>query len=354
MAAKLKDVAGHAGVSMATVSRILNADKTLSVSRETEEKVWKAVQELGYKSNKGLSSASGKSNKNTKTVGYILQVTKEKFEDSFFSKIIYGIDQEIIAQRLSLKFAYTVFDLEDPVIWHNVLHSEVDGLVFIGEIPAPFYDALVKQIPHCVATFLVPDDNPIDCITVDYEPVYKLVRSMIKAGHTDIAFIGGGNYQHSPENTREGTFFNQEARFQCYLKALFENGIPIRPEIIKDGKWDIEIAYHKMTEILESGSKITAVFAAGDRMAIGAMRAIQEKGLKIPGDISIASFDDIEMASYLNPPLTTVYYPKEEIGRLAVNVLIENMQKEERNQLPRKILLPSQIVERASFKPITS
>jgi LacI family transcriptional regulator len=350
MAVKLKDVAGLAGVSMTTVSRILNADKTLSVSKETEEKVWKAVHELGYKSNKGASSSSGKGSKHTKTIGYILQGTKEKFEDAFFSKIIHGIEQEIIAERLSLKFAYTVSDLEDAVIWHNVLHSEVDGLVFIGEIPAPYYDALVRQIPQCVGTFTVSEHNPVDCIAVDYEPAYKLVRKLIHAGHTDIAFIGGSHYNKSPEDIGEGAFFNQEARFQCYLKALYESGIPIRPEMIKDGNWDIETAYRKMTEILESGSTVTAVYAAGDRMAIGAMRAIQDKGLRIPEDISIASFDDIEMAKYVNPPLTTVDYPKEEIGRLAVSVLIENMAKDGPNELPRKILLPSRIIERASIQ----
>ncbi|PZE20030.1 LacI family DNA-binding transcriptional regulator [Paenibacillus xerothermodurans] len=352
MTVKLKDVAERAGVSLTTVSRLLKEQDQISVSKETEDRIWTAIRELGYDLSRG-KRGSKKPLKKLRKVGYILQITKEKFEDTFFSKIIHGIEQEIISQRYELGFAYTVPDLEDPVILRRVLNSEADGLIFIGSIPNDLLQTLVGRIPNCVATLAVPGQHQIDCITIDYEKsFYQLVRQLIQAGHRDIAFFGGKSYGVSPEE-RAGSFFDkQDERFQGYLKALLESGIPIRDEIIKDGNWELDTAYRKMTDMLQSGTKITAVAASNDRMAIGAMRAIQERGLKIPEEISVTGFDDIEMAQFVFPPLTTITYHKEEIGRLAVRLLTENMQPQNRIAAAKKIVLPAAIVGRESAKTI--
>jgi DNA-binding LacI/PurR family transcriptional regulator len=343
---RLKDVAKQAGVSITTASRVLKSDSNISASKETKEKIWKAAKELGYQ-----NTNQAKQKMSSMNIGFILQMTKERFEDTFFSEIIYGIEQEIIQQKLNLAFAYIVFDLDDPAVKRSVLTSGVDGLIFIGVIPENHFSALVNAFPNCVSTLSVPSNNSIDCITIDYEDtVHLLIRQMIEYGHKDIAFIGGSGYAISPEESQDGVFFKHEKRFQGYLKALVDCGITIKPEIIKDGNWEMEIAYYKMLEILDSGVKITAVFAAGDRMAFGAMRAIQERGLRIPEDISIAGFDDVEMAQYISPPLTTIGYPKEEIGRLAVKLLIENMHTNKTYH--KKIVLPTYIVERSSIKRI--
>lgn len=353
MAVTLRDIAEKSGVSLTTVSRIINGDKSISVAKETEEKIWKYVYELGYKINTGTKTSKKFRRKNTNlSIGYILTITKEKFEDTNFSKIIHGIEQELIAQRCDLAFAYTVLDLENPVVLNNVLNSGCDGLIFIGSLPVDMYNLLIKQIPNCVSIFDVPEENIIDCISVELEEyAYKLVKMMIKMGHKNIAFIGGKGYHLSPEENRGGIFYKHEKRFQGYLKALVDSGIEINPNIIRDGNWDIETAYNKMREILDSNEKFTAAFAASDKMAIGAMRAIHERGLRVPEDISVAGFDDAEISKYLNPRLTTVSYPKEELGKLSVNVLIDNISAGNKiTRIPKKILLPSYIIERESIK----
>lgn len=355
MAVKLGDIAKKAGVSLTTISRVINLDKNLSVSKETEEKIWKFVHELGYKTNKSKTASESMKTSKIKNIGYILTRAKETFEDTFFIKIIYGIEQELIAQRHNLGFANTAYDLEDPVMLNNILNSGCDGVIFIGSVPENLYNLLVSRIPSCVSIFAIPENKPIDCITVDFEKYsYMIVDKMIQMGHTNIAFIGGASYFHSPEETEAGGFYNHEGRYCGYLKALLVNGININHNIIKDGNWDIEIAYMKMVEILDGNIKVTAVFAASDRMAIGAMRAIQERGWSIPADISLAGFDDIEISKYLNPPLTTVYYPKEEMGRIAVKLLLESIHNIDNrvDDIQRTVLLPSSIVTRDSIRSL--
>jgi len=117
--------------------------------------------------------------------------------------------------------------------------------------------------------------------------------------------------------------FQPKIKIQGYLKALFDNGIGANRKILKDGKGDIETAYHKMNEILESREKVTAVFAASDKMAIGAMRAIRDNGLDAPGDISVAA--------HLRPLLRTVSYRGEELGRPAVWMLLDNIRHQNKN-----------------------
>jgi DNA-binding LacI/PurR family transcriptional regulator len=346
MTIRLKDVAEKASVSLATASRVLKADKMISVSADTRERIWKAAQELGYTP----KNSTGKAKKNAKNVGYILQMTKDQFEDPFFSKIIYGVEKEINQQRMNLAFSYTAIELQDPEIFHNIKYSNVDGLIFIGNIPEHQISTLVDKIPYCVSTtFNVPGHLQMDCVSIDYEPnIYKLVRDLIIKGHRDIAFIGGSTYFLSPEDIEEGFFYNHDPRYQGYLKALFEKGITPRQEIIKDGKWEIETAYHRMNEILDSSVNITAAITASDRMAFGAMRAIQERGMKIPEDISIAGFDDLEMSRFVTPTLTTIGYPMEDIGVIAVKLLAERIKSGVKDYTPNKILLPTHIIHRDS------
>ena len=355
MTVKLGDIAKKAGVSLTTASRIINGDKNMSVSKETEDRIWKFVHELGYETAKIKSPSKSNKRKGTsktKNIGLILTETKEMFEDTFFSKIIHGIEQELIIQRHNLYFAYTAYDLEDPIILSNVLNSGCDGIIFIGSLPINLYNQLTSRISNCVSIFDVPDENPIECITIDYEKnAYMVVKKMIEFGHRNIAFIGGPTYFKSIEEISDDYSYSYEGRFRGYCKALLESGIKKNHNIIKDGNWDIEVAYKKMGEILDSNEKVSAVFAAGDRIALGAMRAIQEKGKNIPDDISVAGFDDIEIAKYLNPPLTTVNYPKEEMGRLAVKVLVEKINMDKRSDnLIKTILLPSKVVERGSIR----
>lgn len=357
MAVKLSDIAECAGVSQTTVSRVINGDKNLSVTKETEEKIWKYVHELNYRPSRksDASKAKKKASGKVKNIGYILTQTPESFSDDFFSKIIYGIEQELNAGRHSLAFAYNAIDLENPILYNQMLNTECDGLIFVGEIAGGLYDRLVESYPCCMSVFTIRDTKPIDCISLDFEKMaFQVVSRMIDGGHRQIGYIGGTSYFHKLDQPDMHDFYMYEGRFRGYLKALLINHLEVNPQIVKDGEWNIDIAYLKMAEILDSGQLVTAVFAAGDRMALGAMRAIQERGLSIPGDISLAGFDDLDITRYLTPPLCTVSYPKEEMGRIAVRNLLVSIDRLERGEprMPITTILPSEIIWRESVQII--
>ena len=349
---RLKDIAEKTGYSLTTVSRVINKDENFSVSKETEELIWNCARELGYdKAKKRETSLKKKST--MKKIGYILTVTKEKFEDSCFATIIHGIEREAIDNKCSINFAYSATDLENSLIMKTVMESEVDGLILIGNMPKDLLRQLVSHFSNIISIFDAPLEETLDCVTVEYEqPFYELTRKLIEMGRTNIAYIGGETYKRSIE---EGgpIFDHKDERFQGYLKALMDYHVPIKQELVRNGHWDIEIAYNKKKELLDSGQTIHAVEAAGDKMALGVMRAIQERGLRIPQDISVIGFDNIETTNYVNPRLTTVNYPKEELGRMAVRMLAENIMG--KNLMKgKKVIFPSEIIERDSVCPLIS
>lgn len=343
MAVTLKDIADRAGVSISTVSRVINDDRERPVNRETKEKIWSLVKEMGY--NKKKSQKSFKS-RSTKKIGYILNDTPHIFDHPFFSLVLAGIEEEIREQGYMVGFSYMQRDLENKAIHHAILkEEEADGLIVIAEyLGEEMYRELKRRY-----SYIVFIDNRSRAIEEDViyiereEAAYKAVEHLISLGHKRIAFIGGA-LLGSTRTTVEG-----EDRYEGYRRALKEAGLSLEPHLIKNACWDMEEGFMKMKEILKE-DRPTALFGASDLMSIGAMRAIQEGGLRIPQDISLVSYDNIKMAAFTNPPLTSVHIPKEEIGRIAVQTLINKINKGE--GLPLKIVLPTRLILRESVAPL--
>jgi len=349
---KLSEVAKHAGVSLATVSRILNNDTSFSVAPETVERVLQSARELGYekKSRKATQKKAAPKPKETLRIGYVLTMTREKFQDYCFSHIIYGIEQEALDQGYTIVFSYGESDLENPQVLQTVLSSHIDGLILIGSIPKQLFKVLSERFPQVTSIFdSLAESFGIDRITVEFEkPFYELTKLLIERGRRNIAFIGGDLWSSPQDIDPIHLFDRHDERFIGYLKAHYNYNIPINKALIKNAKWEIEESYNLMTELLTSGETIDAVAAASDKMAIGAMRAIREFGLTIPDDISIIGFDNLETANFVTPRLTTVDYPKEELGRLAVRILSENITGKSICK-GKKMVLPSTLVIRDSI-----
>ncbi|MFS0615945.1 LacI family DNA-binding transcriptional regulator [Lederbergia ruris] len=333
MKVTLKDIANRAEVSISTASRVLS-DTPVSIHDETRQRIIQAAKELGYhKINKSLK------NKNNleKRVGIILNKAESKYRDPYFSEIIYGIERELIEQGCVLEFTY---DMEE-IIQSNLL-SQINkndfGIVCVG----PFKEAILRRITQQVPIVLLvgaTSEFEIDHVTVDfYLAGMNATNYLIQQGHTDIAYIGGSPLLELSHD--------QEDRFLGYKKALQSNNISINPEWVQDGGFDLTRGYEAMKRILNSGRIPTALFSASDRMAFGAYKAIQDYGLSIPEDISIISFDDIEMSEFITPPLTTVRVYKEEMGRIAVKLLIQRM--EGSITLPLSSYLPTKLIVRNS------
>lgn len=343
MPVRLSDVAERAGVSLTTVSRVINHDKTMNVSRETEEKIWACVQELGYKAKKRKTKKQSR----TKHIGYIVTKNEYSFDDSYFSDIIKGIESELIASKCNLSFALSAEEYAEFETIKKENLASCDGVIFIGDIPKEthdfFYDAKIPTVDILYGHVNFEQDQ----ITIDlYNSSYFLVDSLIRHGLDHIVFIG----DTSGFAPGYAELLSYEDRFRGYITALLCNGRTVEPDLVLDVNWDMETAYMKIQKLLATRKDISAVFAANDRMAIGAMRAIQEAGYTIPGDISVVGFDNIEFSQYVNPPLTTISYPRKELGQEAVRMLLNKLSSPppEERTYGKNIIFSAHILERGS------
>jgi LacI family transcriptional regulator len=216
------------------------------------------------------------------------------------------------------------------------------GLICIGSMFRSLMIELPSKIPYILSlgdTPRFPGELGIDHLTIDFiHSAYCAVNHLIEGGHRDIAYIGA--------NSSTGTNLKDEQRFLGFQSAMKQGNLTIRSEWIEDGKFHLSGGYEAMKRILSGKHKPTALFAASDRMALGAYKAIQEFGLIIPNDIAVVSFDNIQMSEFISPTLTTVHVPREELGRTAVKLLIQRMQGN--ITLPMTTYLPTSLIIRDS------
>ena len=344
MGVTLKDIAEKAGVSISTVSRVINNDQSRPVSEHTSEIVWNYVDQLGY--NKHKKNNQQQQSK-TKSIGFILNDTPKIYNHPFFSVMLGGLEDEARKQGYSIAFSYTQADLEIPAIEHQLVSQEkADGVIIIAEyIENKFFEELKESFENVVIfDNRNPDIHGYDAINVKRrEAARKIVEYLVELGHQEIAFIGAALIGSNHDTVVH------EDRYLGYADVMKKHGLPIREEYVKKADWEMELAYQKMKEILELDELPTAVFVASDYMSIGAIRAIHEAELQIPDDISIVSYDNIKMAPFTNPPLTTVHVPKEEIGRQLVKTLIDRINGD--IHMPLQIIAPTELKIRESAAP---
>ncbi|TJY42249.1 LacI family transcriptional regulator [Cohnella pontilimi] len=342
--ATLKDIAEKVGVSISTVSRVINNDTSRSVSEETRDKIWDEARKLGYQPNawaqklaKGLKSEPSRAGK----VGCIVSVPHAKFSYPYFSEVLKGIEQGLNERHVHLSFVHTLDEFHDPKILQNVLvKGQVDGLIVLGGIPHEVYQLVKAKVQTLIGIDV--NDHSVTTVQIDrFEASKAAVKHLITKGHTRIGFIGGVGLARD---------LSKEKRFRGYKYAMTEAGLDINPDWILDADWQIETSYQLMTELIaanrDRNNLPTAMFVASDVMAIAAIRAASEQGLRIPHDLAIFGFDNIDVSQYTEPSLSTVHIPKFEIGHTAASMLIDRM--EGKYPKPMKILLPFELIPRQS------
>lgn len=334
MTVTIYDVAREAGVSMATVSRVVNNNP--NVKPQTRKKVFEAIERLGYRPN---AVARGLASKKTTTVGVVIP----DISNSIFAEVARGIE-DIAAMyhyNIILSNADKKKEREIQVI-NTLLEKQVDGLLFMG-------GTITKEHIHAFNTASVPivlcattdESKAIASVDINHElAAYDAVKYLLHHGHRNIAMISG---------TLED-LTNGYARFQGYKKALEEAGISIREDYVRIGNYKYETGLEIAQYFLELEDRPTAIFAATDEMAIGAIHKIQDFGLKVPNDVSVISVDNIRMASMVRPQLTTVAQPMYDIGAVSMRLLTKLMKKEEVDN--NQVILPHELIERHSVKPL--
>lgn len=316
----LREIAREAGVSVATVSRVVNGVDHNKVSDSTRDRVLEIARLMRYRPNPQAVSLVRRRPLNT--LGLVIPYNSHVFESFYFTEIIRGAVDAAAAEGMNISLLVPAHDAPADV-YHDMLSRDgslasVAGVLLIG---TRVHDPAIakcreRKMPFVVVSNSVPDPDvtSVDCdnITGAHEATVHLLR----LGHRDIAFIGG------PEGSA-----NARDRFEGYRRALEEAGAQVNPQLIAGGHFEEQRGRAAMQKLLTGPVRPTAVFAANDVMALGAMKAIKREGLRIPDDVAVVGFDDIPLAQHIEPTLTTVHQPIYHLGRLAAETLVNNLKE---------------------------
>ncbi len=302
----IKDIATMAGVSTATVSRALNG--RADVNDGTRQKILKIAKDYNFRPN-----TVGRSLSMQKT--FTIGVAIPDLRSSYFTEVIIGVDEVASERGYSTIIFNTGYHREkERETLQMVKDRRVDGMIMLLSNRAADECRAVVEMGYNVVLLGNTLEN-VDCPSVEcdnFSSAYTIVEYLIKNGHRRIAHIGGNR------DTRTGML-----RMQGFLSVMENYGIPVNPEWNFPTHYFKDEAYSIMKGIIATGNLPTAVYAAADIMAIGCYNAIYEAGLRIPDDISVVGHDDIEIASLVYPPLTTMRQQTLEMGRTAARKLLD-------------------------------
>jgi len=329
----IKDVAELARVHPSTVSRVINNDSR--ISEKTKEKVILIINKLGYTPN---ALARGLKTKRTYTLGILIP----DITNPFFAEIARGVEDAANKNNFNVILCNTDDKLKKERTYLQILRGKrVDGLI-LGT--AHIKDKSILELEREKFPYILVSRNieglDKNCIIVDdVEGGMMATEYLIKLGHRRIAHITGPLKTRSALNRLEG-----------YKLALKKYEIAYRDELVGEGDFKIKGGYQIMKKFLKLTEPPAAIFAANDLLALGAMQAIQKKSFHVPEDFSVVGFNDIELASFVYPALTTIRQPMLEMGAIAVKMLLRIIEEGEFNQ--RKIVLKPKLIIRESCKKI--
>jgi len=328
----IKDVAKEAGVSIATVSRVLNGAN--NVSKETRKQVLKAIKKLGYKPLRVKTTISGVQ---PKTVGIMVpDIFAYHYSDIAenadrylrahgFETFIYMFHRKIEEERLGINYFFM---------------SRVDGLIVCtSKEDDEYLKALEETAIPIVTVDRENKDFRFDSVNIDnFKAGGMVAEYLFKKGHKNILHVTGSLNVYSIEYRMKG-----------FLKKGKKYGMEIK---ILEGSFDIGYVYDLVSSYLrENGKDFTAIFASSDMIALEVLKALHDSGVKVPDDVSVIGFDDAYYSQYSIPALTTVRQPRADMGKSAAQLLIDRIMGDKK-KVVRKVILPTDIVERESVLSI--
>ena len=344
----IREIAGECGVSVATVSNVINGRANVGV--ETRKKVLEAVRQKGYRPD---YAARGLRKRKTNIIGIIAEDVAQFTTPAILEGAMAYCEEKkyrtmIQNLRLYARWGESWYDNETAynavvsAVMQEMLSIRVDGLLFIaGHARNIGYFSDAMPIPTVMAYAYTRSAHTSAVVIDDERAACEMTRYLIDMGHRRIGVLGG----------RENNIHTR-SRLRGYQKALFEENILYNPGWVRYGDWERESGYRMAGSLLKEG--ITAVFCMNDRMAGGVYAYFKEQGVRVGEDIAVAGFDNHELAQFCSPGLTTMELPLGEIGTEAAAILIERLEAEEENLintvLERRIAC--RLVERESVKRI--
>lgn len=326
----IKDVAREAEVSVATVSRALNGHD--NVAEPVRRLVMETASRLRYQPH---AAARSLSSRRTQTIGVVLP----DLHGEFFSELIRGIDQVARAHRKHLLVSSYHGHPEEQGAALRAMRGRVDGLLVLSpymDRPGFLADNLPESLPAVLINAQLPDSG-YPALSIDnYRGATAMVEHLVGAGHQRIAFIGG------PADN-----FDARERARGYRDALARL-LPEQAPWELDGDFDEASGYEAGRKALEAKVRPDAVFAANDMMALGCLYAFNQAGVRVPEDIALAGFDDIPLARFVHPPLTTMRVNIAELGGMAMRRLLQGIEAAPADAAPQ-LLSPELIVRSSSL-----
>jgi len=336
----IRDVALKAGVSPGTVSRVLN--NLPSVDDTLRSRVMVAVEMLQYvhvPRRRGMAPGHGLSSDGAATsiVMAIRNMETPAPRNAYYSHVLHGAEAE--CARHDINLVYTVFDDSPealPEITAVVQRGQAAGLLLTGLGSRQLVEGLLSlDLPMVLINNHFPD-LPVGSVTSDFgQGIVLAMQHLYELGHRDIAFINGPRSEYSVQRRDDG-----------FYKALRLLGLPYQSELVLETTMTVAGGEAATQRLLQSGARFSAVCCANDGIAFGVMRALREFGLRIPQDVSVVGFDDVDAAALTTPALTTIHSDIAAVGSLAMAQLLEHINHPERP--PHQILLHVQLVTRQS------
>ncbi len=314
----IKDIARICGVGVSTVSRAMNDHP--DINAETKQKVMDVIREYNYVPN---NSARNLKRTDSNTIALLVKGV----DNSFFGKMIRVIEEEIEKKKYSILVRHVEPD-EDEVSFAMELEKErlLKGIIFLGGFYAQNAGSLkLLKVPVVLVTSAKPqyeEEEYYSSVSVDdIKESYRMVDYLCERGHRKIAILTATKYDNSVG----------KLRLMGYEKALKQHGIAVNPKLIRymedSEDYSMENGYRLMSELLDENESFTGVFAISDSLAVGACRALHDRGFRIPEDVSVAGFDGMDIATYYTPSLTTIKQPIEKIAKEATRMLFQVIRK---------------------------
>lgn len=307
----INEVARAAGVSISTVSRIING--TAFVAEDKRLAVETALKDLGFQPNYlARTLISGKS----MSIGVIA----EDIVSPYYADVIRGIEHQLLETDYQpiLNSGHWSATHEKKAI-ESLIYRKVDALILLG---STLLDEELLEISGRIPLFVFGrkvtgmEDR---CLVLNqFQGGYLATRHLIELGHREIVHITGANMQ-----------VDAQERLRGYQSALEDAGIPVNPKLVLQGDYLERTAYLAVMQLMESLASFTAIFASNDQMAAGARLALYRKGLRVPDDVSLVGFDDLPGTAFMSPPLTTVHQPTYEIGKSLAEHVLQVLQEED-------------------------
>ncbi len=330
--AKLKDIAKHSGYSIATVSRVLRSDSTLNVPEKTKNIIIETAKDLGYKKTQSIPKTPSSTMQH---VGVILWYDQqEELSDPYFMEIRQGIEESADAHGVRLSTVYkTIKGTYDLSSLRNI-----DGLIALGKFSKQNVETFLKISKHIVFVDSSPDLIRFSSVIIDFRrSVKQVLNYILNTKLRPIGYLGG--YERVNSQVLYG-----ERRKKFFLDALKKENL-YDPELIRNGYFKKESGYELMSDILLR-RRPRIVFCANDSIALGALKAIHDKGLKVPEDIAIVGFNNNDESRFASPPLTTLNVPTRTMGKEAFMSLMEELSEPDKTRV--KKVVPTHLMVRQS------